>query len=139
MLLTRHLPPPNQINSSLKNDVCSSKLQVNPFLNFNLLECRSGYFGLNCSSKCPENYYGRHCSERCDCPEHYYCDHNCGCEPHTKLLNHTKSERCNSNGSMKNQENVTGMNKYLLSFRKRYFRFYLKNKEPVFDTYRNIN
>lgn len=44
----------------------------------NNLECRPGYFGMNCSSPCEYPYYGQSCQSTCDC-KIKDCNHIDGC------------------------------------------------------------
>lgn len=44
-----------------------------------LLECKVGYWGVNCTLPCPFNSYGRACQMNCDCSEDE-CDLAVGCQ-----------------------------------------------------------
>ncbi|XP_062590247.1 uncharacterized protein LOC134251842 [Saccostrea cucullata] len=43
------------------------------------VECRSGFFGDNCSLTCPKNHYGPRCKFECNCDKSEYCHRVCGC------------------------------------------------------------
>ncbi|XP_056015923.1 uncharacterized protein LOC125675443 isoform X2 [Ostrea edulis] len=42
------------------------------------VECRAGYFGIDCSNKCPFPSYGKHCQQECQCNAEL-CDVSEGC------------------------------------------------------------
>lgn len=41
-----------------------------------IVECPAGYFGQNCSDRCPWPTYGSWCNQTCACAT---CDHILGC------------------------------------------------------------
>lgn len=45
---------------------------------FSIVECMSGYSGVNCSSLCPYPYYGEDCQRKCDCSKEL-CTVSTGC------------------------------------------------------------
>lgn len=44
-----------------------------------LSECSPGFWGWNCTNRCPENHYGKRCKTQCSCNETQICHHVCGC------------------------------------------------------------
>lgn len=52
-----------------------------------LSECSPGFFGWNCTDRCPENHYGRKCSTKCSCNETQICHPVCGCLQRLDLYN----------------------------------------------------
>lgn len=45
---------------------------------FSIVECMSGYTGVNCSSLCPYPFYGEHCQRTCNCSRDL-CNVSTGC------------------------------------------------------------
>lgn len=43
------------------------------------LVCLSGYYGMNCSSRCIYPFYGQHCQNTCECNV-TDCNHVHGCQ-----------------------------------------------------------
>lgn len=44
-----------------------------------LLECSTGFFGVNCLHTCGKNFYGILCRNTCNCTETQFCHRECGC------------------------------------------------------------
>ncbi|XP_052714483.1 uncharacterized protein LOC128187875 [Crassostrea angulata] len=43
------------------------------------VECSPGFWGWNCTDRCPKNHYGKRCLTKCSCNETQICHHVCGC------------------------------------------------------------
>lgn len=67
-----------------------------------LSECSPGFYGWNCTDRCPDNHYGKKCSAKCSCNETQICHHVCGCLQRLVLDNSNMT----NNGSIL-LENVT--------------------------------
>lgn len=63
----------NYVNDTEGHIVC-----INLFKGI-FVECEAGYFGTNCSSRCPYNSYGKECQMVCKCPEDS-CNFAVGCQ-----------------------------------------------------------
>lgn len=44
-----------------------------------LSECSPGFWGWNCTNRCPKDRYGRKCLIKCRCNETQICHPVCGC------------------------------------------------------------
>ncbi|XP_052712919.1 uncharacterized protein LOC128186960 [Crassostrea angulata] len=67
------------------------------------VECSPGFWGWNCTNKCPKYHYGRKCLTKCSCNETQFCHHVCGCLQRLDLYN---SNMTNNDASFL-LENVT--------------------------------
>lgn len=50
-----------------------------------LLECSTGYTGINCTEQCPFPTYGEICQKLCNC-DSTLCDFSTGCKPNRKYI-----------------------------------------------------
>ncbi|XP_062616562.1 multiple epidermal growth factor-like domains protein 10, partial [Saccostrea cucullata] len=71
------------------------EIKFHPFYrNFMNNSCPDGWFGENCSERCPENQYGSLCLGICYCNPNETCDHVLGCLQKGVCTGHDGEFKC---------------------------------------------